>query len=133
LQPGHRRHQRLPPPRSTGTTSPYVLDRFAGRIAGCAHRELRFQRPSPTHLGGLSTALERTYMAKSSTDPYAAKLALYEILVATNPSVQRKGDTMPYTSLNGHMFSLLTKEGTLTLRLPAEARDEFIKKYETKL
>jgi hypothetical protein len=47
------------------------------------------------------------------------KLKLYEKLVATNPNVQRKGDTVPYTSLNGHMFSNLSKEGKLALRLPA--------------
>ena len=72
-------------------------------------------------------------MAKALPDGYAAKLALYERLVATNPHIERKGDTMQYTSLNGHMFSLFTKEGTLTLRLPPEARDEFLKKYKTKL
>jgi TfoX/Sxy family transcriptional regulator of competence genes len=64
---------------------------------------------------------------------YADKLALYEKLVATNPDVQRKGDTMPYTSLNGHMFSLFTKEGTLALRLPADERNAFLTKYKTKL
>jgi hypothetical protein len=36
------------------------------------------------------------------------KLELYEKLVATNPSVKRKGVTVPYTSLNGHMFSYLS-------------------------
>jgi ABC-type transporter MlaC component len=40
---------------------------------------------------------------------------------------------MPYTSLNGHMFSLLTKEGRLDLRLPPAEREAFLKKYETKL
>lgn len=64
---------------------------------------------------------------------YAEKLALYEKLVATNPDVRRKGDTMPYTSLNGHMFSLLTKEGTLVLRLPVDERNAFLKTYTTKL
>jgi hypothetical protein len=38
---------------------------------------------------------------------------------------------MPYTSLNGHMFAYLTKEGTLALRLPKGAIDDFISKYET--
>jgi len=61
------------------------------------------------------------------------KLALYEKLVATNPDVQRKGAAMPYTSLNGHMFSFLTKAGTLALRLPAEEREAFLKKYKTAL
>jgi len=48
-------------------------------------------------------------MAKANPKQYAASLALYEKLVATNPKVERKGATMPYTSLNGHMFSLLTR------------------------
>jgi len=39
------------------------------------------------------------------------KLELYEKLVATNPNVERKGDTVPYTSLNGHMFSYPSKRG----------------------
>jgi TfoX/Sxy family transcriptional regulator of competence genes len=61
------------------------------------------------------------------------KLELYEKLVGTNPRVERKGATVPYTSLNGHMFSYLTKEGRLALRLPAEVRDAFLKKYKAKL
>ena len=61
------------------------------------------------------------------------KLALYEKLVATNPKVERKGDTVPYTSLNGHMFSYLSKEGKLALRLPPEERETFLKKYKAKL
>jgi len=58
---------------------------------------------------------------------------LYEKLVATNPSVERKGATVPYTSLNGHMFSYLSKEGKLVLRLPATEREAFLKKYKAKL
>jgi hypothetical protein len=61
------------------------------------------------------------------------KLALYEKLVATIPGVTRKGATVPYTSLNGHMFSYLTKEGTVALRLPTEEREAFLKKYKTTL
>ena len=72
-------------------------------------------------------------MAKTDPAKYAASLEWYEKLVATNPKVERKGATMPYTSLNGHMFSLLTREGWLALRLPSEAREEFLKKYQTKL
>ena len=56
-------------------------------------------------------------------------IALYDRLVATNPEVERKGDTMPYTSLNGNMFSVVTKEGAVTLRLPEPARSAFLKKY----
>lgn len=36
-------------------------------------------------------------------------------LVATHPEAIRKGDTMPYTSLNGNMYSHLSKDGFLAL------------------
>jgi len=61
------------------------------------------------------------------------KLALYDKLVATIPNVQRKGATTPYTSWNGHMFSFLALDGSLGLRLPQEARDRFLKTYQTTL
>ena len=63
----------------------------------------------------------------------ATPLELYEKLVATNPKVERKGATVPYTSLNGHMFSYLSKQGKLALRLPTAERDGFLKKYKAKL
>ena len=72
-------------------------------------------------------------MSKASNEISADTLALYEKLVKTNPKVQRKGDTIPYTSLNGHMFSYLSKEGKLALRLPPGPREEFLKKYKTGL
>jgi TfoX/Sxy family transcriptional regulator of competence genes len=61
------------------------------------------------------------------------KLELYEKLVATNPEVERKGATVPYTSLNGHMFSCLSKQGKVALRLPTGVREAFLKKYNSKL
>ena len=61
------------------------------------------------------------------------KLELYEKLVATNPKVERKGATVPYTSLNGHMFSYLSKEGKLALRLPSPDREAVLKKYKANL
>jgi len=64
----------------------------------------------------------------------ADKLALYEKLVATLPEVERKGAANPYTSLNGHMFSLLLgPEGRMALRLPEDEREEFLKKNKTTL
>jgi hypothetical protein len=60
-------------------------------------------------------------------------LALYDALIATNRAVERKGDTVPYTSLNGHMFSALHKDGTVALRLPEREREAFLKKYRTAL
>jgi hypothetical protein len=73
-------------------------------------------------------------MAKPTTAAVPTdKLALYQKLVATNPNVELQGATVPYTSLNGHMFSYLSKEGKLELRLPPEEREAFLKKYKAKL
>jgi hypothetical protein len=72
-------------------------------------------------------------MAKTTSTVPASVLALYDKLLATNPNVERMGAAMPYTSVNGHMFSFLTKAGTLALRLPAEERESFLKKHKTKL
>jgi hypothetical protein len=72
-------------------------------------------------------------MSKATSEASADKLVLYEKLVATLPGVDRKGATVPYTSVNGHMFSYLSKTGTLALRLPQEAREEFLEKYKTRL
>jgi TfoX-like protein len=72
-------------------------------------------------------------MSKVTDEVPVDKLELYEKLVATLPGVARKGATVPYTSVNGHMFSYLSKTGRLSLRLPEETRDEFLKKYKTTL
>ena len=63
----------------------------------------------------------------------SAALALYEKVIGAMPGVERKGDTMPYTSLNGHMFSVLHKDGSVALRLPTVEREAFLKKYKTTL
>src|SRR5579862_2281822 len=63
----------------------------------------------------------------------ADRVSLYERLVATNPSIERKGATMPYTSVNGNMFSVLTKDGWLSLRLPEAERAAFLKRYNAKI
>ncbi len=71
-------------------------------------------------------------MAKPASGPVPSEiLEQYERLVATIPDVPRKGATVPYTSVNGNMFSYLSKEGTLALRLPAGTREEFVAQYET--
>ncbi|MBK9567326.1 MAG: hypothetical protein IPO37_19800 [Saprospiraceae bacterium] len=61
------------------------------------------------------------------------KIEMYKKVIETVPTIEIKGATMPYTSLNEHMFSFLDKEGKLGLRLPKQERDEFIAKYKTKL
>src|SRR5262245_38523536 len=60
-------------------------------------------------------------------------VALYDALVAIVPNVERKGASVPYTSLNGNMFSYLAADGALALRLPKGAREAFLEKYQTTL
>lgn len=72
-------------------------------------------------------------MSKSIPKAPAERVALYDALLATNPQIERKGATMPYTSINGNMFSLLTPDGTLALRLPVAEREAFLKRYNTAL
>lgn len=72
-------------------------------------------------------------MAKDKKEVPADKLALYQALIDTHPDIERKGKTSPYTSMNGHMFSILDKDGNLGLRLPKEEREQFINEHNTKL
>ena len=69
---------------------------------------------------------------KSKGSPTEKEL-LYNALVATIPAIDRKGDTNPYTSHNGNMFTLLLKKETLGIRLPEKERAAFVTKYKTKL
>ena len=61
------------------------------------------------------------------------KIYLYEKLIGTIPDIERKGATMPYTSLNGNMFSFIDKHGSCAIRLPEKEREDFLKKYKTEL
>lgn len=72
-------------------------------------------------------------MAKTSDFPPQDKIDLYDRLIATHPDIKRKGKTSPYTSLNGHMFTYLSKSGTLGIRLPEKERQAFLEKYNTSL
>ena len=72
-------------------------------------------------------------MSKTPKEVYNDKLELYEKLIAAHPDIERKGKTMPYTSHNGHMFTLLSKSGSLGIRLPKEEREAFLERYNTAL
>lgn len=61
------------------------------------------------------------------------KVVLYNDMVASNSNAVLKGATIPYTSHNGHMYSFITKEDVVGLRLPADEREKFLDKYKTKL
>jgi hypothetical protein len=72
-------------------------------------------------------------MVAAESKIQSRKTEHYELLIATLPGVELKGATMPYTSLNGHMFSFQTADGKLALRLSAEDREAFLAKYKTRL
>jgi hypothetical protein len=75
-----------------------------------------------------------TMSTPKKADIPADKLALYDKLIATLPEIERKGAANPYTSHNGHMFSLLLgPKGVMALRLPEDERENFLKKYNTTL
>lgn len=62
---------------------------------------------------------------------YEYNLKIYDKLISTNSDFKRKGKTMPYTSANGYMFTLLNKEGEIGIRLPKESALKFMDKYQT--
>jgi hypothetical protein len=57
----------------------------------------------------------------------------FDRLIASQPGVERRGASMPYTSLNGHMFAFVSPTGMLALRLPAADREAFIARFGTTL
>jgi hypothetical protein len=59
------------------------------------------------------------------------KLELYDKLVAKCPRFERKGKTVPYTSANGHMFSMLNKDGQLGIRFSKEVQEKYIQEFGT--
>lgn len=59
------------------------------------------------------------------------KLAVYDQLVAKCPRFERKGKTMPYTSANGHMFSLLNKDGELGIRFSKPVQEKYLEEFGT--
>lgn len=48
---------------------------------------------------------------------YEDRLKRYSALVAKTPDLELKGKKMPYTSMNGNMFSFLAPDGSLCFRL----------------
>jgi hypothetical protein len=74
---------------------------------------------------------ESEMKSKGAQLSHAEKTALYEKLIATHPKIECKGAANAYTSVNGHMFSLLRPTGEMALRLPKGERESFLKNYKT--
>ena len=54
---------------------------------------------------------------------------IYDEILTNFPDIQRKGKTMPYTSMNGNMFSFVSKVGELAFRLSKEDQQAYIADY----
>lgn len=70
---------------------------------------------------------------KKASAASSDKVEQYEKLLKTIPEIKRKGAANPYTALNGNMFTLLLQSKSLAIRLPKAEREEFLKKYKTRL
>ncbi|MEM7375119.1 MAG: hypothetical protein AAF587_41375 [Bacteroidota bacterium] len=61
------------------------------------------------------------------------QLAIYDALISKCDRFERKGKTMPYTSANGYMFSLLNKAGEIGIRFSKEVQQTYMKEWESTL
>lgn len=61
------------------------------------------------------------------------KLEIYDQLVDKCPRFDRKGKTVPYTSANGHMFSILNKDGELGIRFSEAVKKKYIEEFDSDL
>lgn len=59
------------------------------------------------------------------------KLKIYDSLVSKCQRLKRKGKTMPYTSANGYMFSLLNKEGEIGIRFSKKVQNKYIEAFDS--
>lgn len=64
---------------------------------------------------------------------WGKKLKVYDELVAKCPRFERKGKTMPYTSANGYMFSLLNKDAEFGIRFSKDVQEKYIKEFQSTL
>jgi hypothetical protein len=58
-------------------------------------------------------------------------LAGYRAAVAATEGAELKGASMPYTSINGNMYSFLDKVGTMAIRLGDAERRTFAAQFGT--
>ena len=61
------------------------------------------------------------------------QLKIYDELVSRCNRFERKGKTVPYTSANGHMFSILNKAGELGIRFSKDVQKIYIEQWNTTL
>ncbi len=59
------------------------------------------------------------------------QLKVYDALVAKCNRFKRKGKTVPSTTANGHMFSMLNKAGEIGIRFPKSVQQQYIEAWGT--
>jgi hypothetical protein len=72
-------------------------------------------------------------MSKPAAKAPSQQLEQYERLLATLPAFERKGAALPYTSVNGNMFSILGADGVMGPRLGAADRAAFLAEHGARL
>jgi len=68
-----------------------------------------------------------------ASEKWKTTLQFYDDLVAQCPRFERKGKTMPYTSANGYMFSLLNKNAELGIRFSKDVQKAYMESIPTTL
>ncbi len=61
------------------------------------------------------------------------KLKIYDDLIARCPRFERKGKSVPSTTANGHMFSMLNKDGQIGIRFSKNRQKAYLEHYNTEL
>ncbi|MBO6524151.1 MAG: hypothetical protein JJ971_10010 [Balneolaceae bacterium] len=63
------------------------------------------------------------------TSAQKAYIELYRSIIDHVEGIELKGKTMPYTSVNGRMFSQLNKDGEIGIRLSEVEMQKFFSKF----
>jgi hypothetical protein len=61
---------------------------------------------------------------------WEGKLELFD-KIAAKAGIERKGKTVPYTSANGYMFSILNKDGELGMRFSKDIQKKYFEEWNT--
>jgi hypothetical protein len=72
-------------------------------------------------------------MAKAKNETAPKVLAAFDAMIAAVPTVERKGATTPYTSLNGNMYASISKANVIGLRLSKSDLVDFLERYQNGL
>jgi hypothetical protein len=63
----------------------------------------------------------------------AQALARYERVIDMHAESVQRGAKNPYTSVNGHMYSFLDRNGSVGVRLSPDDRAEFLEQYDSRI